>query len=1124
MFLLKQATHRMLMQYDADIGHRFVPNLRARVPNQVGGYFVVTNSMGFRSDFEFESKKKERPRILMFGDSYTAGDNVSNPDRYSDQLAGLLDAEVYNFGISGSGTDQHLLACRKFARDIEADLVVVCVQIDSFHRIQTPGRPSIDRVTGDRIIVPKPYFELVDDQLQLNHVPVPLDRPRLDEDVTAAAGKRDDKLLQKVHDLYRSVPGLSRIRESSIFEEFGSRLITEARRIRGHHAYPDIESDQSPGWKLMEAILREFVAEVAPTPVAVVPIPTRDFYQVGIKPVYQSLFGKLDDPSAGIHVGDVSTTLCTLPYQQRMKLSYEVGGHFTPHANGIVAEKMAEFISDRKLIGRSSPSPLARQSSVCEPKSTAPKDDYVLGISAFYHNSAAALIRNGEIVAAAEEERFSRVKNDRRFPHQAVNFCLEQAGIDPSDLKAVAFYDDSALTFERIMHGLMAVDREDAEKMWDIIIPDWVQSKLHVADLVRDRLCYDGLVLHGVHHRSHAASCFFPSPLESAAVLTVDGVGEWATAAIGHGQGSRLQMLQEMRFPNSLGLLYSAFTHYTGFKVNSGEYKMMGLAPYGRPIYTQAILDNIVDLKPDGSIDLNMDYFAFLSDTRTTSDRFDELFGGPRRTPDQPITRREMDLARSIQEVTEEAICRMARHALQLTGEKNLCLAGGVALNCVANGKLIEKNVAKRLWIQPAAGDSGCALGVALDVWHTYFDQPRRVESDAEGKSAKSPQGGSYLGPEFGDDEIKAYLDTNGYPYTHVSGDSRNELLAKTLAEGKVVGHFSGRLEFGPRSLGARSILGDARNTDMQVTLNLRIKYRESFRPFAPAVRQERVSDYFELDCESPYMLIVAPVREDRRMPFDLSDLDENEDMLPIVRRPRSDLPAITHVDYSARVQSVRRDYHEAFYDLIEKFEEQTGCGVLVNTSFNVRGEPIVCTPHDAYRCFMRTEMDVLALGDFVLEKADQPAWPEGSGEGLEDEDSRPVVLRPESSKLRSQLSKVFVRDFWPTAESLRERNMVDVPIQRGQEFSRRERPERLSTWVGVNERTDWHYLFERRQLDTLRHDVDSIADQIIGRWENAASAEALREVVTAMLVAGRSSPTDVLDNDEVSESVYVMF
>ncbi|QDV26818.1 carbamoyltransferase N-terminal domain-containing protein [Aureliella helgolandensis] len=1115
MFLLKQATHRMLLQHDAAIGHRFVPNQNARLTNEAGGFFVKTNSSGFRSDFEFTPKRGKRPRFLMFGDSYTAGDNVSNRDRFSDQLAKLHNCEVYNFGISGSGTDQHLLAFRKYAQQIEADAIVLCVQIDSFHRIQTPFRPSIDRVTGAQVRVPKPYFELVDGELQLRQVPVPIEREVHDDASDTTSSKRNDNLLDKVHDLYSLIPGLKELRNSSLLSDAGSRLITEFKRVRGHHPYPDILSDQTPGWQLMEAILKQFISEAQPLPVIIFPIPTRDFYLVGMEPVYQSLFQQLDDPQNNVHVGDVSTLLAKLPYQERLKLSFEQGGHFTEYANRLVAEQMDRFLTERDIaVSPSIPIEESASRSLADSGGhrESSEDQYVLGISCFYHNSAAALIRNGEIVAAAEEERFSRVKNDRRFPHQAVNFCLEQGGINQEQLAAVTFYDDSALTFERILHSLAAIDESSSRKMWKTIVPDWARSKLHFPQRVRQAMNFQGPVLQGDHHRSHAASCFYPSPFESAAIITIDGVGEWATASIGHGQANEIRMLREMTFPNSLGLLYSAFTHFTGFKVNSGEYKMMGLAPYGEPIYTQKILDNIVDLKEDGSVELNMEYFAFLRDVSTTSEKFDELFGGPRRDPESRITRREMDIARSIQDVTEMALIRMARHARELTGEKNLCLAGGVALNCVANGKLLREGVFDQIWIQPAAGDSGCALGVALDTWHTYYGQKRGP------RSPLSDQGGSYLGPEFSSDEIRGYLDTHGYPYRELGEPERAAYLSAALAEGKVVGHFSGRLEFGPRSLGARSILGDVRNTEMQTTLNLRIKYRESFRPFAPAVLQERIGDYFDLDRESPYMLLVAPVKKERRITKEVAAQGSGEDLLPIVRQLRSDIPAVTHVDYSARIQSVRREHHAQFYDLIKRFEQDTGFGILVNTSFNVRGEPIVCTPYDAYRCFMRTEMDILALGNCILVKSEQPQWPEGMGEGLENEDVYAVEQVEHADVYHQQIGKLFDTSFWPQVLKMRQQGLG--LIRETQEYATSP-----TVWVDITskeiERTQFEFA---SSLTDERGATQKMANAIAARWRDGDSSALLEPVLAKALQTAVKHPQIEEQADELSESVYVMF
>lgn len=595
----------------------------------------------------------------------------------------------------------------------------------------------------------------------------------------------------------------------------------------------------------------------------------------------------------------------------------------------------------------------------------------VLGISAFYHDSAAALVRGGEIVAAAQEERFTRKKHDSRFPKHAINYCLGEAFIEPSDLAAVVFYDNPLLTLDRVVTSLATVAPR-GEEQWVSAAASLFGQKLRVAEIVRAVLGAEVPVMFTEHHAAHAASAFYPSPFESAAVLTIDGVGEWATTTIGRGQGSKLRLLEEIRYPHSLGLLYSAVTAFCGFKVNSGEYKLMGLAPYGTPRYADVIRRDLIDLRADGSFRLNTDFFGYVDSLSMLSPRLDAIFGGPPREAESRISRREMDIAASIQAVTEEAVLGLCRHAREITGEKNLVLAGGVALNCVANGVLLREKIFDGIWIQPAAGDAGGSLGAALLVAHEHFGAPRHRH-----QGGRDTQRGSYLGPAFTPVEVRAFLDSRGYPYTPVAPDERARVVGAALEEGKVVGYCVGRMEFGPRSLGARSILGDSRRADTQVTMNLSIKYRESFRPFAPAVLSERCSDYFELEEESPYMLLVAPVRRDRQLPFDRAAFDHgDDDLLQVVRQPRSDIPAVTHVDYSARVQTVHADDKPDFHSVLQEFDRLTGCPVIVNTSFNVRGEPIVCTPEDAYRCFMRTDMDMLILEDCVLHKAGQPAVP----------------------------------------------------------------------------------------------------------------------------------------------------
>jgi carbamoyltransferase len=596
----------------------------------------------------------------------------------------------------------------------------------------------------------------------------------------------------------------------------------------------------------------------------------------------------------------------------------------------------------------------------------------ILGISAFYHDSAACLVRDGEIVAAAQEERFTRKKHDARFPREAVRYCLTEGGISLPDLRYVAFYDKPLLKFERLLETYLAFAPRGIQSFVNAI-PVWTKEKLFLKGLLQKELRAlsggskrGGIppLLFGEHHESHAASAFYPSPFESAAVLCMDGVGEWATTSAWLGEGKELTALWEIPFPHSLGLLYSAFTYYTGFKVNSGEYKVMGLAPYGEPKYVRAIFDHLLDLKPDGTFRLNMEYFNYATGLTMTNRKFDGLFGGPPRAPETPLTQREMDLARSIQDVTEEVMLRLARTLHRETGADNLCLAGGVALNCVGNGRILRDGPYKGLWIQPAAGDAGGAIGVALAAWHRLEGQARKTVPPDDAMQ------GAFLGPAYTNEQIEQFLTRQRAPYVRLGDEALLGHVADELAAGKVVGWLQGRMEFGPRALGARSILGDPRDPRMQSVMNLKIKYRESFRPFAPSVLGERVSEYFELETASPYMLLVAPVLERRRVAL----REEHQHLWGIERLnvPRSDIPAITHVDYSARVQTVHEATNPRYYGLLKAFEARTGCGVLVNTSFNVRGEPIVCTPADAFRCFMRTEIDVLVLENCVLQKRDQ--------------------------------------------------------------------------------------------------------------------------------------------------------
>nr|MBU1327981.1 carbamoyltransferase [Candidatus Omnitrophota bacterium] len=588
---------------------------------------------------------------------------------------------------------------------------------------------------------------------------------------------------------------------------------------------------------------------------------------------------------------------------------------------------------------------------------------YILGISCFYHDSAAALVKDGEIIAAAQEERFTRKKHDFSFPENAVKYCLNEAGIVSKDLSLVAFYDKPLLKFERILLTYLSY-APTGFRSFNRAMPLWLKDRLWMSNLISEKLNYDGKILFTEHHESHASSAFYPSPFKEAAILTMDGVGEWATTSFGVGKDNDIELLYEIKFPHSLGLLYSAFTYYTGFKVNSAEYKIMGLAPYGKPKYADLILKELIDLKEDGSFKLNMKYFNYCAGLTMTNKNFDKLFNRHPRKPETQITQMDMDLARSVQAVTEEVMLKVSRHIYKLTGQKNLCLAGGVALNCVANGRILKEGPFENIWIQPSSGDAGGALGAALRIWYKYLGNKRTADN------VKDFQKGSYLGPEYSDSYIESYLKTSNIPYAKFTKEALLKTASQYINDEKVIGWFQGRMEFGPRALGARSIIGDARSPAMQSRMNLKIKFRESFRPFAPSVLAEKAKDYFNINSESPYMLLTANVNSGH-LKKDNAKEPEGFDRLKIVR---SDIPAVTHVDDSARLQTVSKDTpNRIYYELMNEFYKNTGCPAIINTSFNIRGEPIVASPEDAYRCFMRTDMDYLVMGDFVLDKKLQP-------------------------------------------------------------------------------------------------------------------------------------------------------
>ncbi len=594
----------------------------------------------------------------------------------------------------------------------------------------------------------------------------------------------------------------------------------------------------------------------------------------------------------------------------------------------------------------------------------ATSDIYILGISAFYHDSAACLVHNGKIVAAAQEERFSRQKHDASFPKQAIEYCLRTAGISVKDLSYVSFYEKPFLKFERLLLTYLNYAPVGLRSFLKAM-PAWLKQKIFLKDFLQQELNYQGEIIFPTHHESHAASAFYPSPFREAAILTIDGVGEWTTTSFGVGEGNQFHLDCELKFPHSLGLLYSAFTYYTGFRVNSGEYKLMGLAPYGEPKYAGLIKEKLIDIKEDGSFKLNMDYFDYCAGLTMTNNKFHKLFGGPPRKPETEMRQKDMDIARSIQEVTEEIMLKVANHVFTVTKKDYLCLAGGVALNCVANGRILREGPFKKIWIQPAAGDAGGALGAALFVWYRYLNHPRTAND------CDDQQQDSLLGPCYTGSQIEHFIQEQNLPFTKLSDEELPKRVAELIAEQNVVGLFQGRMEFGPRALGARSILADPRSQKMQSILNLKIKFRESFRPFAPSVLEEKCSEYFDLDKGSPYMMLVASVVEDKIVPDSRRNGHKGIEQLKV---KRSSIPAVTHVDYSARIQTVSKKTHPVFYGTIEEFFKLTGCPVLINTSFNIRGEPIVCTPQDAYRCFMCTDMDFLVIENYVFDKKKQPA------------------------------------------------------------------------------------------------------------------------------------------------------
>ncbi len=1089
-------THRQIFCYNKNIGHLFVPNINARIIHESGGYYVRTNSLGFRSNNEFKEKKGNKPRILFFGDSNTAADGVSNNERFSDLVAKYFNSEVYNFSLSGSGTDQQYLIWKEYAQNIETDLVVLGILVENIERNKVAYRETLHPYTKKSLLTPKVYFNLEKDKLKLQNVPVPRIRTKLTEinpEEIQWAIPKDQEFIYKLVSLFRKSKTLQPLRNNfgPILQRLRSIMIRMA-----YQPYPDYKRPNSKGYALMKEILSEFTKSIAPTPIIIMPIPTYHYYVDGSKHIYKNFFNQFNDPNKNIYVLDLLENFKDLNFNTRQTLCFKQDkSHFSQFGHKVISNLLIKKINELKILPKPKISDKNKTNSLIQKKSV-----YILGISAFYHDSAASLIKDGKIIAAAQEERFSRKKNDRRFPLSAINFCLEKAEIQQNDLSAIIYYDNTSLTFERMLSSL-AETAPNSRETWSRVMPSWIKYKFYLPQLIRKKLKYNGKIIHNLHHRSHIAAAFFPSPFKKAAILTIDGVGEWATASIALGDENKITMLKEMHFPDSIGLLYSAFTQFTGFKVNSGEYKMMGLAPYGNPIYVDTIQKNLINIKEDGSININQKYFSYLNGSVMTNNNFANLFGGPARIPESRITKREMDIACSIQRVTEKIILHMAQYVKELTGAEYLCLAGGVALNCVANGYLLKKNLFKDIWIQPASGDAGSSLGCALDAYHTYFDNPRKVSEDG-----KSLQLGSYLGPEWNSDEIKSFLNTENIIYHSVDNNKRSTLIANYLNEGKVIGHFSGRTEFGPRALGARSIIGDPRNKEMQTTINLKIKRRESFRPFAPTVLIEKVNDYFELKTKSPYMMLVSSIQENRRLKFDRKDTDN---MLKIVRQLRSDIPAVTHVDYSSRIQTIEKDDHKKFYDLIKAFDVLTGYGVIINTSFNIRGEPIVNSPMDAFRCFMNTEMDVLFLENHFILKNEQSKI---KGYDILSDYSNTEVNNNNDKYLLNKLNKIYQNDFISLSKKVTE-------------SSKYKKKARTTYWLNCSNQNDVEKIFSiPNELDTLDPDPQKMARSITKFWYNTSFGEIFEPVLVNLLSLSKKYSLEEDINPEISDKIYEMF
>jgi len=1081
-------THRQIITFNKDLGHSYTPNLNARLIDENGGYFIKTNSSGFRSNIEFKNKK-EKKRILFFGDSNTAADGVSNNDRYSDILGKYFDAEVFNYAISGTGTDQQYLTWKKYAKEVQADLIIIGSLVENIERNKVQYRETIDYFTKKKTLTPKPYYEIENNNLKLKNCPV----ERFDGNFDNIDKKKTQwNIPLKEEGIYKAV---NYIRKNNFFKYLDKKYENQLTILRSflikffYQPYKDYEKPQSEGYKLSKKILENFIQEIKAKniPVILAPIPTYHYYFDGAKPVYKNFFNSFNNPSENIFVMDPLQELKSVSGKNKRLLALiNDKSHFSKNGHLVIANYLKKEINNLGILNLSKNS--EKNYSL---KKKIKKSIYILGISAFYHDSAATLIQDGKIISAAQEERFTRKKNDQSFPKFAINYCLEEAGISAEELDAIIYYDNAYLTLERTMWSYVRTAPRSL-KSWMKYVPRWVSYKFFIPNLIRENLNYKGKILQNQHHRSHLASAFFPSPFSTSAILTVDGVGEWATASIGLGQGNKIKMLKEMSYPNSVGLLYSAFTQFLGFKVNSGEYKMMGLAPYGKPIYYDLILEKLIVLRDDGSIKINQEYFSYLDGSEMTNQKFADLFGGKARKPESRITQQEMNIASSIQKVTEKIIFNMASYAKKITGADNLCLSGGVALNCVINGSLLRSGLFKDIWVQPASGDAGSSLGSAYDAYFSYFKKDRILRED------KLPfQKGSLLGPSWKNSEIESFLDSADINYNFIDNEKeKNNIVANYINEGKVIGLFLGRTEFGPRALGSRSIIGDPRNKEMQTRINLKIKFRESFRPFAPAILKDKVNDFFDLKKESPYMMMVAPVQPNKRVQ---SNSVKTDDMLQIVKEIRSEVPAITHIDYSARVQTVDQSYNKKFYQIIKEFENQSNCPLVINTSFNVRGEPIVNSPLDAFKCFMNTNMDILVIEDFIIEKEKQSENDIKKWKFIIDEEKttkEKFYFSKELSEIYSNVKKIKVND-----------NISS------------------KGWCNYIEESNSKIFEIPDELDKKNYQPSQMCDEIIEYWKDKKFANDMRGIILELLELSKKYKNKKIQmTEKISENMYEMF